>query len=488
MSKVMKEECCQNHKDQVLRWFCKTCGIPICRDCTVMDHRHPDHDYVTIESATEGQVNEIKTLMANCKGLSQQVTDAIEKTEVVQTNLDKAADEVKKQLNQEKKAYLEAIEKNYKVIMDKLAQIQREKSEKIDAARKGLQNMQSKLNNAMEIANQVITTGSRHDVASNYSTLFKTLTQLQEVKSTGISKNFGVVKFIPSQKDKIKTIHLGSVSSGPSSKEGNGRWVLEKEIGKDGEGKIKGGFGVAVSQNKMVSVADVTDKNVKIFDSDGNYRQALQGNLHQPHDVAVSFDGTQYITDRTGLVHVFSPDGKYVKQFPAMSPDGKASDTDGSQLWSLAIDNDGNLLVGNYTKNYISKHRPNGAHISSINIPMNPFFVAVTTTGRILITNQIQMQIVDHTGKLLHTVNKPRDVKSWRPCSACCSDDGVVYVSSCDTGAQGGIYSFTEEGEYLGCVTTDVTLAEEIALVDENKLVVAQCGGHPAKIFCHIET
>ena len=166
MNKVMKEECCQKHKDQVLRWFCKTCGIPICRDCTVMDHVRPDHDYVTIESATEGQLNEIKTLMTNCKGMSQRVTDAIGKTEQIQTNLNKAANEVKKQLDKEKKAYLEAIERNYKANMDKLAQIRREKSEKIDAAKKGLQNMQSKLTNAMEIANQVITTGSKHDVAS----------------------------------------------------------------------------------------------------------------------------------------------------------------------------------------------------------------------------------------------------------------------------------------------------------------------------------
>ena len=489
MSKVMKEACCQKHKDQVLRWFCKTCGIPICRDCTVTDHRHPDHDYVTIESVIEGQVNEIKTLMANCKGLSQQVTDAIGKAERVQTNLNKAVDEVKRQLDQEKKAYLEAIERNYKANMDNLAQIQREKSEKIDAAKKGLQNMQSKLNNAMEMGNQVITTGSKHDVASNYSTLCKTLTQLQDVKPTGISKILGVVKFKPSQKGKVKTVDLGSVSVGPSPKEGDGRWITEKEIGKEGDGKIKGGLGVAVSQKKEIFIADSSDKNVKIFDSDGNYRRALQENLNQPCDVAISSDGSQYITDYTGLVHVFSPEGKNLKQFPAMSPDGKASDTDGSKLYGLAIDNDGNLLVGN-SNNYISKHKPDGTHISSFKTNLRPFFITVTPQGRILVCahqSNTDAQVLDHTGNLLHTINKPKDAKSWRPCGVCCSDDGIIYITSYDSGNQGGIYSFTEEGDYLGCVTTDVIHAEGIALIDEDRLVVVQRGDKPARIFCYEE-
>ena len=489
MSKVMKEECCQKHKDQVLRWFCKTCGIPICRDCTVTDHRHPDHDYVTIESVTDGQVHEIKTLMANCKGLSQQVTDAIGKAERVQTNLNKAVDEVKRQLDQEKKAYLEAIERNYKANMDNLAQIQREKSEKIDAAKKGLQNMQSKLNNAMEIANQVITTGSKHDVASNYSTLCKTLTQLQDVKPTGISKILGVVKFKPSQKGKVKTVDLGSVSVGPSPKEGDGRWITEKEIGKEGDGKIKGGCGVAVSQKKEIFIADWSDKNVKIFDSDGNYRRALQGNLYQPHDVAISSDGFQYITDRTGLLQVFSPEGKYVKQFPATSPDGKASDTDGSELYGLAIDNDANLLVGS-SNNYISKHKPDGTHISSFKTNLSPWFITVTLQGRILVcanASNTDAQVLDHTGKLLHNINQTREAKSWSPCGVCCSDDGIIYISSFNAGAKGGIYSFTEEGEYLGCVTTDVTWAEGIALIDDDRLVVAQFDRHPAKIFSYNE-
>ena len=291
---------------------------------------------------------------------------------------------------------------------------------------------------------------------------------------------------------KVKTLYFGSVSADPSPKEGDGRWIMEKEIGNEGEGKIGSGFGVAVSQKKEIFIADQSDKNVKIFDSDGNYRRALQGNLYCPHDVAVSSDGSQFITDRTGLIHVFSQEGEYLKKFPAISPDGKASDTDeGSQLCGLAIDNDGNLLVGNIITKYISKHKPDSTHISSFKTNLRPWFITVTPQGRILvcendIDHKEDTEVLDHTGKLLHTINKPKDILSWRPCGVCCSDDGIIYITSFHYGNLSGIYSFTEEGEYLGRVTTDVVYAEGIAMIGNNRLVVAQCGD-PAKIFCYKE-
>ncbi|XP_072015348.1 E3 ubiquitin-protein ligase TRIM45-like [Amphiura filiformis] len=489
MSKVMKEECCQKHKDQVLRWYCKTCGIPICRDCTVMEHRHPEHDYVTIESATEGQLAEIKVLVANCKGLSHQIDEAITKTQQVKSKLEKSAVEAQKQLDEAQKAFLKAVKENYTANTNKLAEIKTNQSEKIDDATKSLQNLQSKLTNAMDVANQVIQTGSKHDVASNYSTLCKTLTQLQEVKPTGISKSFGVVQFKPSQKGSVEGVNLGTVSpQGLNPRDRNGKWVLEKEIGKEGQGRIKGGSGVAVDPNtRDIFIADYSDQDIKVFDLDGNYKRVLQGNLFNAYDVAVSANGFHFITDQTACVKVFSPDGTYLKQFPVISPKGKSSDTDGS-LHGLTIDSDGNLLVGNciYNKNYISKHKQDGTHISSINISMQPWFIGLTRQGKILITGESHMQIVDHTGKLLRKINKPKDAKSWQPYSSCCSNDGIIYVSSYGLEAQGGIYSFTEDGGYLGCVTTDVTLAHGIALIDDDRLVVVQYK-HPAKIFYYVE-
>lgn len=34
---------CSDHKNEYYRFFCKTCDVPICRDCTVLQHRSHDH-------------------------------------------------------------------------------------------------------------------------------------------------------------------------------------------------------------------------------------------------------------------------------------------------------------------------------------------------------------------------------------------------------------------------------------------------------------
>ncbi|XP_072033499.1 E3 ubiquitin-protein ligase TRIM71-like [Amphiura filiformis] len=477
------------HKDQVLRWYCKTCDISICRDCTVMEHTRPEHNYVAIESATEGQLAEIKVLVENCKGLSYQIDEAITKTQQAKDNLKKTAVDAQKQLDdandKAKKVFLKALKENYTANTNKLTEIQTKKCEQIDDATMSLQNLQSKLTNAMDVANQVMQTGSKHDVASNYSTLCKTLTQLQEVKPTGISKSFGVMKFKPNQKGSVESVNLGIVLASRSEK-----LVLEKDIGKEGPGKIKCGLGVVVDPNTSdIFIADWGDKNVKVFDSEGNYKRVLLGNLHEPRDVAVSSNGFHFITDQTAYVKVLTSYGNYLKQFPAISPDGQSSDTDGSQLYGLTIDSDGNLLVGNSDKYYISKHKQDGTHISTIQTYIRPCFVGTTSQGTIVVCADYphtNAQIMDCTFNLLHTINTP---KPLCPCGACCSDDGIIYISSYGDhgGVQGGIYSFTEDGEYLGCVTNDVNYAEGLALINDDRMVVVQWKGYPAKIFSYVE-
>ncbi|XP_072015294.1 E3 ubiquitin-protein ligase TRIM33-like [Amphiura filiformis] len=493
MSKVMKEECCQKHKDQVLRWYCKTCGIPICRDCTVIEHTRPEHDYVTIESAAEGQLAEIKNLVADCEGISKNVNAAITEVNKVKVRLDvrltKASKQLKCAKRKAKAAYLKALQENVKTTTDQLNTIKTERYEKIENEKTDLQHKKSKLSNALEMANLVMNSGSTYDVASNYSTLCQTLTQLKDIQPAGINHSLSEVKFTLSQMGSAESVNLGTVLSRCANpKDRNGKWVLQKEIGKEGHGKIKHGNGVAVDPNSSdILITDFGDKNIKVFDSDGKYTRVLQGNFETLHDVAVSSDGFWFITDQSSYVKVLSPDGTYLRQFPAISPDGKSSDSEGSYLYGITIDSDGNLLIGSLNS-YISKHRQDGTHISTVNRNIFPKFIGITSQGRIVCTgmSNTNAQIMDHMGNLLHTINKPEDAKSWCPCGVCCSDDGIIYVSNFGgIGDQGGIYSFTEDGEYLGCVTTDVTYAEGIALIDNDRLVVVQ-GGFPAKIFSYM--
>ncbi len=217
-------------------------------------------------------------------------------------------------------------------------------------------------------------------------------------------------------------------------------------------------------------------------------KQGLQeGKTSYPWNVAVSSDQF-YVTDRTGMVKIYSSVGRYLKQFPVKSPDGTSSDMDSSELKGLTIDNEGYLLVGN-TKKYICRCTQDGTHVTSFKVDIYPNFIAVAPTGKIVVSpymSKTGVYVLDKTGKHMLSINAPKNAKSWKPTGVCCSDDGVIYIASHDIGDKDGIYSFTEDGEYLGCVTTNVTYPLGLAYIYDDggdKLVVGQEVWKPARVF-----
>ena len=54
LAKVEKPVNCSKHKAEVVRFFCRTCNIPICKDCTMLDHsRGHEYDYLSEVSSRE---------------------------------------------------------------------------------------------------------------------------------------------------------------------------------------------------------------------------------------------------------------------------------------------------------------------------------------------------------------------------------------------------------------------------------------------------
>ncbi|XP_072014812.1 E3 ubiquitin-protein ligase TRIM45-like [Amphiura filiformis] len=473
---------CHDHKDEILKSFCKTCSIPICDVCTEVEHAHSKHDYVTLESSIKGQMKEIKGLLASCRVVAKRVDTAIKQNDKVKTELKLAMDKASKDLLASKEKamedFLKLLEDDYRSNSEKLQKIAAKRNTNIDRKKKNVYNLQAKLNNAIEMANQVLTSGFKHDVASNYTTLTYTLKQLKEAKAVSTLDYVSFVKFSPYRSGQVLK-PLGKIREAKPSL----RQVSpSQEIGR---GVGKSSVGVAVASNGDIAVADENAAVVKVYRSGGRYKLSLdtkqglqQGKTSYPWDVAVS-PKQFYVTDRTGMVKIYSLEGQYLKQFPVKSPDGTSSDTDGSQLWGLAIDNDGHLLVGNYTKKCISKCTQDGTYISAIKVDKDPDFIAVTPMGRIIVspgTSNTGVYVLDQTGKHIHIINAPKGAKSWHPTGVCCSDDGVIYIASYDSGATGGIYSFTEDGEYLGCVISRMTGARGLAYTyhdGDDKLVVS---------------
>ncbi|XP_072014810.1 E3 ubiquitin-protein ligase TRIM56-like [Amphiura filiformis] len=188
ISQVWKKQRCHlnyDHKDQILRYFCKTCGIPICLACALLEHSRPEHDLIDMELAAKGQREEMKGLLASCREVAKRVDTAIKENDKVKTDLNLAMDKASKDLltvNEKATDFLKLPDDEHHSNSEKLQTINAERSNHIDSKKTRLSNLQAKLNNAMEMANQVLISGSTHDVTSNYTTLSATLKQLKEAQ------------------------------------------------------------------------------------------------------------------------------------------------------------------------------------------------------------------------------------------------------------------------------------------------------------------
>lgn len=68
---VKSQNVCSKHERQPLNFFCKTCVVPVCRDCTVLDHKEGTHAIVDVSQALNDNAEEFNTIENRSKQLLQ---------------------------------------------------------------------------------------------------------------------------------------------------------------------------------------------------------------------------------------------------------------------------------------------------------------------------------------------------------------------------------------------------------------------------------
>ena len=496
---------CRKHPEERLMFYCETCGIPICRQCAVIAHRHPEHQQKEIETAAVEQTVTIQQLGKDCDEVASEVDAAIQQNKQVQKDLEKAASDAKVDLESYKERmrelFLERLEKNYSEASEELVQVERMKLDLIKETEDELFSMRSRLATARQIASQVTKSGSKFEVATVHSVLSKTMRELRELKAPPTNRGLGKIKFKVNETCVPETVKIGSILG---RSPGEGCWVLENIIGEEGDGESRLSFAVDVAMTSVgeIAVSDLDANRVKVFSLQGELKRSFSTKVAgdaskkapSPWCIRINQYGYFYITfykypNGSPFVAIFSKTGEFQKQFHAVSPDGKASNLDGSDLRGLAIDSNGHALVGNITNRYISRHRAGGLHVSSIKVNIQPWFLSVTSNDHIVISaynQQNEVLVVDDMGALLQSIGLPEGVMSWNSAGVVCGsswdDDGEdeIFISSRSDGHC--VFCFSSSGEYLGLVAENLKGVFGLALTaDEERIIIADY--HSVKVF-----
>lgn len=89
---------CTRHKNELLKFFCRTCSVPVCKDCIICDHPAPIHECEHVSDATPKQIENLLQIVAEVRGKAVDMRAVIKSAEHnaarIQVQYNKAQNEI----------------------------------------------------------------------------------------------------------------------------------------------------------------------------------------------------------------------------------------------------------------------------------------------------------------------------------------------------------------------------------------------------------
>ncbi|XP_072042777.1 E3 ubiquitin-protein ligase TRIM56-like [Amphiura filiformis] len=310
---VEKTEHCSKHTDQVLWIYCETCGMLICRDCTVFDHCKPEHKFVDLKSAVESQKAKIEELAGDCKTLAVQVDEAVENdmeaASKLEASLEKGMEELSQAYQKTKSSILMQLEATYNALVSEMKKEEARGRKDIDTHTEELNVLRSRLRTALKTASELTTTGLDSDVAQMYASLTTSLRDLCDIKRPPVqTKRMEEVIFkanTPSQ----PAVSIGSVSSEireliPECK----NWKYQRQIKSTGT-EVISGISLANGNADVMCIVHEYQPAYKVTDGTSFKTIPKKGpDIYGPYGCTINEKGEIFLTACDKYVYKFSSD------------------------------------------------------------------------------------------------------------------------------------------------------------------------------------
>ena len=188
--------------------------------------------------------------------------------------------------------------------------------------------------------------------------------------------------------------------------------VARKHVGTfgqygEGEGELNSPFGIDVSANGQVYVANQCNHCVSVFREDGTFIRTIgQGKLHHPSDVLVHSSGLVYVADSWNhRIAVFSQEGELVRTFG--SEGGGKGEFKHPRGVAVSPD-DHHLYVSDSSNHRVQVFTLEGRYVREFGTDQlkYPRCLIVTSDGSVLVAdrNNNCVEVFDKKGKLVRSI------------------------------------------------------------------------------------
>ncbi|XP_066270894.1 E3 ubiquitin-protein ligase TRIM45-like [Branchiostoma lanceolatum] len=210
---------CPNHDDEKLKFFCESCLRPICRGCTVLQHR--DHKYGYLANVVGDFRVKIKDTLEAAKPKIDEYRDVASVLAMKQAELDnkskKAADDIDAAADKETKYFSGLIIGKQTELKEQLATDIAARSKQLSATSDSVESTLGCLSSTVDFSQKVVEHGSDFDVMNVYADVTARLASLLKCPTPDIPDDISDVTFHPQMKRKVREIDLGNIVGATSS-------------------------------------------------------------------------------------------------------------------------------------------------------------------------------------------------------------------------------------------------------------------------------
>ncbi|KYO25065.1 E3 ubiquitin-protein ligase TRIM56 [Alligator mississippiensis] len=160
--RLLQELCCQDHQQEALRFFCDTCGAPICRDCRMLDHF--EHKVVSMASAVQRERPSVEQLIESLGGTIVGISEREKTVGVAMDTLEAAGENIRETITkyvEDLSAYLHA---QKDAALGELSAFLTQQMERYQQVKEELQNQRDKAISTREFSQRILDVGKDYEI------------------------------------------------------------------------------------------------------------------------------------------------------------------------------------------------------------------------------------------------------------------------------------------------------------------------------------
>ncbi|XP_038048746.1 E3 ubiquitin-protein ligase TRIM71-like [Patiria miniata] len=474
------EQNCPKHSGEPISFYCQTCKALVCKDCTDLDHRPPQHNTCSLlEGAVlcRRTVDKLLTLSrqteAKFKGAWEILTSM--KAELMETTKS-----LRYQVQDAFKKERDVLEEREKEFLSKINVIERQREATVNTHLDRVETVLEKLWTAFDMAEMLMDNGNDFHflslepvVCTRLQSLYKTSPELPNSDLTIIDLT-----------DEQRTDSVEEQNPGPraeaTEKDKMIVWELEKTVGDRGSGKGQFDWckGVAASLDSHAVVADWGNDRVQVFDDQRHFVCVLNSNnlesgkLSMPHDVACLLDGRFVVVDKSSYAKIYDPNGIFLDRFSTLTE----SDTRLSavELSCVTVDRRSRILIGDCKRNLITVHYVDGKIIKTIPA-VGPEHIATTSKDLLVVScpRKQKVRVMNHEGRFLFQMETFGAGEKLKPRGVACDDEDNIYVVHKERGGEKSVHVFNNHGKYLACVAKNLREPYDVDIAPKGRVIIS---------------